>query len=102
MPYADAGALPVSVSVAGILDGVAGAALLSSVRTALAGPAPVEVDLTGVTGHTLGGIVALRGCRRLTAPSASRVAYRCGHGPDRAALLAAAAANRRLPTLRLV
>ena len=102
MPYADAAAPPVSVSVDGVLDGAAGAALLSRVRTALAGSAPVEVDLTGVTGHTLGGIAALCGCRTLTAGCASRVHYRCGHGPDRAALLAAAAAGRRLPTLRLV
>jgi hypothetical protein len=102
MPLADAAALPVAVSVSGILDGAAGAVLLSGVRSALAGPAPVEVDLTGVTGHTLGGIAALRGCRVMTASAASRVHYRCGRGPDRAALLAATAVDRRLPTPRLV
>ena len=102
MPNGDASAPPSTVGVVGILDGAAGAALLSHIRRALAGPAPVEVDLTGVTGHTLGGVVALRCCRALTAPEAARVEYRCGHGADRAALLAAAAASRRLPTLRFV
>ena len=101
MPGADAASTPVTVGVRGILDGMAGAELLSHVRHALAGPAPVEVDLTGVTGHTLGGVAALQACRVLTAPAASRVRYRCGRGLDRAALLAAVAAGRRLPTLRL-
>ena len=96
MPGADAAHTPITVGVRGVLDGAAGAELLSHVRRALAGPAPVEVDLTGVTGHTLGGVAALRGCRSLTAPDAARVQYRCGRGPDRAALLAAVAVSRRL------
>ena len=80
----------VVLQVASLLDGDAGAALITAAEAALATePQRVDIDLTGLQSWTQDGAAALVRCRAICSDLPDGLHYRTGRGPGRAALLAA-------------
>lgn len=76
----------ITISLHGALDGLAGDALLDSLRTELdRAPQRMTVDLLGVDSWTADGAAALRACEVL----ATGLQFRTGAGAGHEALLAA-------------
>jgi hypothetical protein len=80
----------VTILLSGKLDGVAGRALLDTLRTELdRAPARIDIDLSGVIGFTDGGACALVECRSLSSGLSNGLHYRTEGGAGQGALLAA-------------
>ena len=80
----------VTIRVAGTLDGVAGSALVDTLRAELdRGPARVDVDLAGLDGYTEEGTQALASSRALGAGLPEGLHYRTEGGAGQDAVLAA-------------
>ncbi len=80
----------VVLSVAGVLDGQAGGALLSALDAALAvAPTRIEVDLAAVEDFTDDGLDALQSCRDAATQLPEGLHYRTMPGPGQAAFFAA-------------
>lgn len=80
----------VVLSVAGCLDGDAGAALLAALDAALeVSPERVEVDLAAVDDFTEDGLDALQGCREASFRLTEGMHFRTVAGPGQQAFLSA-------------
>jgi hypothetical protein len=78
----------VTIRVAGVLDGVAGAALVDTLRAELdRGPSRIDIDLAALEGYTEDGLAALASCRELATGLADGLHYRTEGGPGQQALL---------------
>lgn len=80
----------VTISLTGDLDGVAGGALLDTVRHELdRAPARIDIDLGGLSGFTDEGSAALAECKAVAAGLADGLHYCTEGGAGQGALLAA-------------
>jgi hypothetical protein len=80
----------VTIRIGGILDAVAGAALVDTLRAELdRGPHRVDVDLAGLEGFTDAGLAALAACQLLGTGLGGGLHYRTEGGAGQEALLAA-------------
>jgi hypothetical protein len=80
----------VTIRLTGDLDGVAGRALLDTVRHELdRGPARIDIDLGGLVSFNDDGAAALVECRALSSGLVDGLHYRTEGGAGQDALLAA-------------
>jgi len=80
----------VTIRVGGVLDAVAGPALVDTLRAELdRGPHRVDIDLGGLEGFTDAGLDALASCRPLGTGLPGGLHYRTEGGAGQDALLAA-------------
>lgn len=80
----------VTITLTGDLDGVAGGALLDTVRHELdRGPARIDIDLGGLNGFTHEGSAALAECKTVASGLADGLHYCTEGGAGQGALLAA-------------
>lgn len=80
----------VTISLTGDLDGVAGGALLDTVRHELdRGPTRIDIDLAGLSGFTDAGSAALAECKSVATGLADGLHYYTEGGAGQGALLAA-------------
>jgi STAS domain len=80
----------VTLSIAGVLDGATGAALLEALEhELLASPNRIDVELCGVDSFDADGVRALGRCRELCANVSAGLHFRMAGGPGQQALLEA-------------
>jgi hypothetical protein len=80
----------VTILLSGELDGIAGQALIDTLRDELSRrPVRVDIDLRGLIAFTDGGASALAECRPLSAGLSGGLHYRTEGGAGQGALLAA-------------